>query len=50
MVLREALSALEEASYHLETLAGYIHDAEDLVAQAIAMSPEDEDEVTDEVG
>ena len=49
-VLREALSALEDCSYELEGLEGYIRDAEDLVEQAIALLPEDEDEVADEAG
>jgi hypothetical protein len=49
-VLREALPCLEEASYHLETLEGHIRDLDDLVAQAIDLSPEDEDEVADEAG
>jgi hypothetical protein len=48
MVLREALSALEDASYQLESLEGFIRDAEDLVERAIALSPDDEDEVADE--
>ena len=51
-VLWEALSALEDCSYQLESLEGYIRDAGDLVEQAIALSPEDEDEdeVADEAG
>ena len=52
VVLKEALSALEDCSYQLESLEGYIRDAGDLVEQAIALSPEDEDEdeVADEAG